>query len=148
MLHQTGHAFTEKLDIKTTIKYLRNPLYLLETAWVSPWQIMKKLVEVVDNCDTRFIQVVDNTYWWAIYGILHNLAYWRTSLNWNLRESADFHPRIAPWQMEKLVKTRRKWYDLLSSYSIKIKTWSIIGSLRYSIILYLVNTYACTLHAC
>jgi len=69
MLHRPGHAFTEKLDTKTIFRYLRIPLYLLETAQVSPWQIMKKFVEVVDNCNARFIQVVDNMYQWAFYTV-------------------------------------------------------------------------------
>jgi len=43
---------------------------------------MKKFAEVVDNCDARFIKVVDNTYRWAIYGILHSLVYWCMSFNW------------------------------------------------------------------
>jgi len=57
------------------LTYLKIPLYSLETAQAFPWQITKRFVEVVDNYDVRFIQAVDNMYWWAIYGILHSLIY-------------------------------------------------------------------------
>jgi len=75
-LHELGHTFTKRLYIKIILGYLRIPLYLVETVQAFPRQITKRFVlEVVNNYDTTFIQVVNNTLMRAIHGILHSLVY-------------------------------------------------------------------------